>query len=214
MIKINKNIPPNSLVTYQQSPDSSFDDLPSDVKAKLRKALLEEQGYICAYCMTKLEDDPSKTKIEHYVSRNNNIALQLSYQNLLVVCKGNEGSSEREQTCDTKKGNKILGIDPQDTTHIQTISYKSTGKIVSSNSNFDDDLNNILNLNYEKGYLVSNRKAALDTIKKHLNIDAGTRTSSELRKLYKKYLDDKNNGGKYQEYIGIILWYLKKKGGF
>ena len=66
--------------------------MPKEVKEKLRTSLLEEQGYICAYCMKKLEDDFSKVKIEHYIARNEE--NQLDYNNLLAVCKGNEGEAK------------------------------------------------------------------------------------------------------------------------
>lgn len=83
MILIRKNRIPSSLVEYKRTDGASFDNLPKDVKDKLRTSLLKEQGYICAYCMKKLEDDSSKVKIEHYVARNEE--NELEYGNLLAV---------------------------------------------------------------------------------------------------------------------------------
>ena len=76
MILIKKNRIPSSLVEYKRTINASFDNLPREVKDRLRTSLLKEQGYICAYCMKKLEDDSSKVKIEHYVARNEENELE------------------------------------------------------------------------------------------------------------------------------------------
>lgn len=217
MIKIKKSSPPPSFVTYSQTSGATFDDMPSQVKSDLRESLLKEQGYICAYCTIKLENKSSKTKIEHYISRKTDINLQLNYSNLFIVCLGNEGCGRGSEyhTCDTKKGSIDLRIDPKIDSHIATISYKSNGEIYSTNSNYDYDLNNILNLNHERGTLISNRKVILDVFKKNcLGARNGLRTRSELKAIHDKYLNDKNSRGWYESYVGIILDCLKKKGKF
>ena len=88
MILIKKNSEPRSLTEYKKTVNSSFDNLPSNVKNDIRESLLKEQGYICAYCMKRIES--SDVKIEHYKARNSE--NELDYKNLLAVCKGNEGS--------------------------------------------------------------------------------------------------------------------------
>ena len=35
-------------------------------KDEIRKNLLEEQHYLCAYCMRRIEDNGRKTSIEHW----------------------------------------------------------------------------------------------------------------------------------------------------
>ncbi|MGL5049053.1 MAG: retron system putative HNH endonuclease [Fusobacteriaceae bacterium] len=214
MIKIKKNSPPLSFLTYSQTPGATFNDMPSQVKSDLREALLIEQGYICAYCTVKLENNALKTKIEHYISRNTNIDLQLDYLNLFIVCLGNEGYKKEFQTCDSKKGSIDLRIDPKIDSHIATIFYKSDGQIHSRNLTYEDDLNKTLNLNHGK-YLAYNRKVALDNFKiKFLGERNGLRTKSQLQNFYNKYLNDKNERGYYEPYVGIILDCLKKKGKF
>ena len=67
MIHIKKSSPPNKFQEFkQQNPQAHFDDMPPDIKAILRQSLLKEQGYLCAYCMSKIRD---KVKIEHYKPR-------------------------------------------------------------------------------------------------------------------------------------------------
>ncbi|MGL5624020.1 retron system putative HNH endonuclease [Cetobacterium sp.] len=215
MIKIKKNPPPLSFTLYLKNQDATFDNMPSQVKSDLRESLLKEQGYICAYCMIKLENDANKTKIEHYISKDEDISKELEYTNLFVVCKGNEGSGNKALTCDTKKGNCKLEVDPKLDAHMATIYYGSDGKIYSSNRIFNHELNKTLNLNYNKGYLISNRKSTLYEFKqKYLNFSKGTRTKSQLKVLYNKYLNDKDSLGYYKPYVGIILHCLKTKGKF
>lgn len=215
MIKIKKTSPPPSFVKYSKTLNASFENMTSRVKNDLRESLLKEQGYLCAYCMIKLENDATKTKIEHYISRKEDMSKELEYSNLFIVCKGNEGSGKELHTCDTKKSSNKLEIDPRLDLHIATIAYKSNGEIYSSNSNYDYDLNQTLNLNNKKGYLISNRKSALNAFKyKYLNYSKGTRTKIELKNLYDKYLLEKETKGFYEPYVGIILYCLKSKGKF
>lgn len=215
MITINKNIHPLSFLEYSKTQYATFDNMPSSIKNDLRESLLKEQGYICAYCMIKLENNATKTKIEHYISKDEDSSKELEYSNLFVVCKGNEGSGREYHTCDTKKGNILLKIDPKVAGHIATITYSSYGKISSSNLDYESDLNKTLNLNYKNGYLLSNRKSTLDEFKnKCLNSKKGLRTKNELESLYNSYLNSKEISGSYEPYVGIILNCLKTKGKF
>lgn len=208
MIKISKGTPPHSFTTYASQPGATFDDMPTEIKADLRRSLLNEQGYICAYCMTRLEDDPSNTKIEHFISRHEDISKELLYDNLFVVCKGNEGADRKAQTCDTKKANQILTLDPKNNNHISTLNYKSTGIIFSDNKIFDLEINSVLNLNYKYGYLINNRKDTLVTFKKSfLDIFRGTCTKSQLKKIYDNLLIEQPK----KPFLGIILKDLEKK---
>lgn len=208
MIKIEKTSVPKSLIEFQRTLYATFDSLPTEIKSELRASLLKEQGYICAYCMKRIEDF-TKVKIEHYIPRNKD--NELEYWNLLAVCTGNEGSKKDEQTCDTKKGNIPLKIDPQRELDIKTIFYSGTGKIKSSNSIFQKDLDDTLNLNCDKGYLISNRKTTLDTLKKDLHKTLKTLSPQDIQKRYNRYLDKNLSDGKYTEYVGILLWYLKRR---
>ncbi len=64
MIHIQKSNSPKKFQEFKlQNPQAHFDDMPTEVKDTLRQSLLEEQGYLCAYCMNRIRD---KIKIEHY----------------------------------------------------------------------------------------------------------------------------------------------------
>ena len=209
MIHIKKSSPPNKFQEFkQQNPQAHFDDMPLDIKVALRKSLLEEQGYLCSYCMSKIRD---KVKIEHYEPRN--LQNELDYSNLLAVCTGNSAGNQREyQHCDTKKGNKHLHINPQNVDHIKQISYRSDGTIYAKdNDDFNADLNFTLNLNDEHGYLKANRKKALDVLKRKILSNFGDKVvgCAFAEKLLKTYLS-KNRSGELTPYCGILIDYLTR----
>ena len=215
MIHIQKNSPPSEFINFiRQTPQIHFDDIPSDIKEILRKSLLEEQGYLCAYCMSRIDNDHSTTKIEHYRARDNN--NELDYSNLLAVCTGNSfgkiDGSYKHQHCDTRKGEKSLNIDPQNAEHIAMIDYKSDGTIFSrTNPQFNDDFNKILNLNDDNGYLKFNRKTALRKFQEKIHNDFKDKTAkvNYLKKALNFY--SSLHDGRRTEYCGIILHYIEKK---
>lgn len=212
MLLIKKNSPPKEFVTYAQQEGARFDDMPSDVKNILRHALLEEQGYVCAYCMRRIgvDEKSNKVKIEHYCARSS--SNELDYNNLLAVCKGNEGEPKRKQSCDTHKGNQVLHIDPQKQRDIATIRYKRKGVIESSDTEFKKDLYDVLNLNAQEGYLISNRREALEKFRNSISKKLGERsaTHEDWRRFAKVIKDD---NGRYIPYAGIVLWYINGKLG-
>ena len=208
MIHINKNSEPDAFRRYHNSNFARFDDMPGEVKSELRKSLLNEQGYICAYCMSRIKEDDA-VKIEHYQARN--ASNELIYTNLFAVCNGNEGQRREYQICDTRKGQEILRINPLHESDIRTISYKTDGTIWSSNTDFDTDLNHILNLNCENTYLKANRKAAIDAIVKRLTrLKPGESAENLLRRLKVMY-EAKDAQGEYKPYVGAILWCINKR---
>lgn len=209
MIHIKKGVPPRTFTDFTlHNPNLHFDDMPSEVKQALREALLQEQGHLCAYCMSRIDADNSK--IEHYIPRNAD--NELDYKNLLAVCRGNEGQPRRAQHCDTRKGNAIVHIDPQQEEHIAQLSYKSDGTIFAKcKSDFENDLNEILNLNDESGYLKYNRKQALNALKVYIHKHLGDKTASAafLRRVLEHYKT--KSEGNLTPYCGILIDYLKQR---
>lgn len=53
----------HELLEFESNINGTFPNLPSELKSKLLKALLEEQGYVCAYCMQKI--NTNSATIEH-----------------------------------------------------------------------------------------------------------------------------------------------------
>ena len=210
MLFIRKSKLPDEFVEFNaKNPSAHFDDMPSEVKDSLRNSLLSEQGHLCAYCMCRISPEYSKMKIEHYKPRDPD--NELDYRNLLEVCTGNEGEPFEHQHCDTRKRNSSLHLNPQNEAHINQIYYEPDGTIYSRNSQFDSELNLILNLNDSYSHLKNNRKQALDALKRKIRDKYPDKAAPAhfLQSLLDFYREPCE--GRFEPYCGILFEYLQRK---
>lgn len=219
MVNIEKQQAPESLIQYRSAAirdygqelenDHIFDNYRN--KNELRLSLAEEQGYLCAYCMSRLSQDLSNTKIEHCRSQTDYPSEKLNYTNLLLCCKGNEkkGQKQTDLHCDSKKGGKSFSYNPAELPNNmdKLIQYKRDGRICSIDMDLDNEINTLLNLNYSR--LKMNRKNALDSIFIILDSKRGTRTSAEIKRLIRS-IGTRDADGKNNPYLGILLYRLRK----
>lgn len=235
MLLIKKGREPASLTKYRKTkgaPPPCYDSAPAEVKNDIRKALLRDQGCLCAYCMREIS--VSDMKIEHVRPRSvdylkGNPAGTLDYRrNLLGVCdekryaRGQDGEmlDKKYFTCDAKKDQGMepehytpLAVDPTNPKHIGSISYRTaSGAIFSSIPEIDADLNGRLNLNCEKQCLPQNRREVWEKLRDHLKEEMGKGdwSAGKLEKFLKNY-SSVDGEGKLPEYAGIVLWYIRKK---
>lgn len=141
---------------------------------ELQTNLLEEQGYLCCYCMVLINE--KNVTVEHFVPKSKKGDWSLSYSNLLACCKGNnvdEKGNNFQHCGDNKSEEKLEQIpnpsDP-DSRLNQIIDYNSSGEVIL-NKGFEQqlsqnvlmeylvDLNKTLNLNNE--FLKKARKEEL-----------------------------------------------------
>ena len=210
MILIEKQSEPEEWKKIRRSPNPDFN---SADKTALRKSLLQEQGYLCAYCMRRIRDDgKTPIRIEHYEARNPENTFD--YKNLLAVCSGGERKNEKNDperyTCDKKKQNGKLTIDPQNKADMETISYDLRGRIISNNKQFQKELDEVLNLNDSNGYLIRNRAAAISPIRTKLSKCGPGQDVLLMLNKWKEKFSKKNDSGEYEEYVGIIRWYIER----
>lgn len=207
MLLIKKGREPNSLTEYRKKAYATYEGCR---KEDIRKNLLAEQGYLCAYCMRRINEN--NTRIEHWYPESSLDEVEkLNYNNMLGVCMRSEGMEERFATCDAKKGDKLMALDPRRADHIQTIAYSSTtGKISSTDPDLNHDLNETLNLNCTAQLLPQNRKAALDRVYKQLKSAkrTGTWTSADVAPIRRLY--ESGSNGVLPEYAGIVRWWLRR----
>ena len=216
---------PSSLAQYRAScskeeleNSKKYETAPQNVLKDLREQLLEEQGYICCYCMSRIDID--YTKIEHFKPRSLFRRNQLDYSNLFIACCGkkidkkefkscktpNKKYLQKEFYCDTKKDNKILNYINLLSIVEQNITYQKDGLISSENEGINQELNQTLNLNYED--LKRNRKDTLNQLIIELNKNNWT---IPILKLNLKRYQTKNLNGKYRPYCEMIVYFLNKK---
>lgn len=203
MRKITKSKEPKEWTKYRLTPNTNYQSIP-----ELRLSLLEEQGYICAYCMRRIphKDGNSNedSRIDHILSRENHPDKKLDYQNMVICCPG---AISEDFHCDKSKGEKDITFSLFNDSLVQTIKYHTkSGKIESSNSTWNTEINDILNLNNKK--LKVNRQEALNGVIESLT---GKHWKSvDIRKKLIEW-DSKNKKGMFKPYCGIIVWYLNKK---
>ena len=209
MIRITRGREPREWTEYRTTPGVGYQAIP-----ELVEALLKEQGYICAYCMRRV---PCKDKIanedhrvEHILSRDNHGDKELDYRNMVVCCPGHIGN---EDHCDRLKGRQDVSFSPFDMDFIHTLSYRTDGEIVSSDEQYNTEINKVLNLNTP--LLKENRKKTWDGVRQALAKQAGNKPwkRSVLEKLLGKYNSMRSRDGKQQyiPYCGIVIYFLEKK---
>ena len=147
MRSIHKGAEPPTLAQHRQMPHCDYDNFQD--KDILRRALVTEQRELCCYCMGRIRAAGNAMKIEHWLCQAYHSTEQLNYKNLLGACLGGEGQPGNKQHCDTRKGNKALIWNPADPSHhIESrVRYELNGSIHGDGATFDDQLNDVLNLN-------------------------------------------------------------------
>jgi uncharacterized protein (TIGR02646 family) len=96
MRTIVKGREPASLVEYRSGRGATYENYWD--KDTLRTQLVDEQGGLCCYCLSRIRAEHGKMKIEHWHSQDKYSAEQLTYSNMLGACMGNEGKLARDRT--------------------------------------------------------------------------------------------------------------------
>lgn len=219
MIEIKKGREPVKLLRYRQQDGASYEQMDKEVKEELLEKLLEEQGHICAYCMRRIPErralptSVASVTIEHWFPRNpeskEDIGQDLNYRNMFAVCSGNRGCGNKEGlTCDARRGNEPIKVNPCDADTLRGITYMSSGRIQSSDPEINEDINERLNLNSESISLPENRKQVLQALIDNVRKKCGTRDIS----LYcrRKLEQIRDAGDPKMPYVGIMIWWLEK----
>lgn len=203
MRKINKNPEPKEWTSYRLTPGADYKAIP-----ELRRALLEEQGYICAYCMRRIPVKDSNSnetsRIEHILCRGKHDDEKLHYTNMVVCCPG---AINHHFHCDKSKDENDVTFDLFSDYFFTTLSYQSKdGKISSSNKEYNSQMNQLLNLN--NPLLMENRHSTLKGVIGYL--DKKGWSIANISRMIDRW-DNKDVEGCYKEYCGIVVWFLKKK---
>jgi len=203
---IKKRREPISLKQYRATPGSNYDDYRD--KDDLCQALLEEQGFICCYCMQRIK--PKTAHIEHWKPLSLYPGRQLDYHNLLAVCDGNGGNPRHLQHCDRSKEDKEITVDPTKPGCEKHVKFSAGGNVYSDHEKIEEELNTVLNLNHQT--LRNNRKTILDIAIR--NFTAVKRDTAWSRTFLEKEIhkwESLSADGKYEPYCRIVVCYLEKK---
>lgn len=210
MRQIRKGAEPPNLTAYRQMPGCNYEDYRE--KEELRNALVAEQGGICCYCMGRIESVWGSMKIEHWRSQAGYPAEQLNYNNFLGGCVGGEGMPVHLQHCDTSKGNADLEWNPANPAHrIETrITYALDGTIHAHDVGFDQQLNEVLNLNLP--HLKNNRKGVLTGLLEWWKAEKNRLHAPPTKERIEREIEYRTNGrGNFLPYCQVAVWWLREK---
>ena len=161
MRRIVKQREPAELIAHRNTQVGvDYDNAP---KEPMRKALLAEQEGLCAYCMKQI--DVGAMKIEHHTAQTVDATGALDWSNLLGVCEGGAKGPRTLQTCDTRKGNAALSLNPTYERIERQVTYNTNGALVASNASEQHEADVILGLN-----TADPRRARESTLDAFLNV--------------------------------------------
>ena len=205
---ITKSQEPVSLMAHRQTAYGDYYNY--GPKDDLRHALVREQRGLCCYCMGRIRSERASMKIEHWKCRARYPGEQLKYQNLLGACLGNAGPPAHEQHCDTRKRDRDLKWNPADRTHhIETrVRYHLDGSIHADDTDFDGQLNGVLNLNL--GVLKNHRKGVYDALGQWWRSQR-KRGRVPRQRLERQKARHDPQFGDLAPYVQVAVWLLEQK---
>jgi uncharacterized protein (TIGR02646 family) len=224
---IQKGKPPKALTEYAAEPvGTSYADMPEPVKQAIREALAEEQGHLCAYCMSRIHPDAASMKNDHLAAQRpergastGGAKLALSYSNMVGVCKGGEGRPYHEQHCDTHKRNTAISVNPIDASsgweramfyeEDATPTYEPSYLIHSRHAAHEKDVSQTLNLNVAS--LGIARWSAIKAVVGRLSrTHPGPWTRAVVEREIRRY-EQRDDQGRFAPFCEAIVFYLRKR---
>lgn len=204
MRAITKGGEPACLAAHREQEFSDYANYQG--KPVLRASLVSEQRGICCYCMSRIAPNGQQMKIEHWRGQTAYPELQLSYQNLLGACHGNEGEPLVNQHCDTRKGGRDFMVNPAAMPEEigAGIRYLTNGEIRSDHQQLDQEIDEVLGLNVAG--LKNNRKSALDVVLQWLQ---AIRPDDNQIEAQITKIDDGTS--ELNPFAPVAVWFLKRK---
>ena len=190
--------------------------------SELRTQLLQEQGYICCYCMKRIPQTLSdeqihknfpSSKIAHILSQEKHPDQELNYHNLLIACNGNHGQPLKIQTCDTFQRKEDFHFNPSGRRNIEElIKYTGLGEIFSDDEKLNTELNEVLNLNtYDQKRM---RAEIYKFYNEMIILEWKRRKGKEIRRRFynaEKQKLLKKSDGKFPEFCMVGVYLLNKR---
>ena len=195
-------------------------------KDEIKRTLIEEQHGICAYCMARIKED--SMTIEHWQPLSKGKKYALDYKNFAgCCCGGRPKGSNNELCCDAAKEDKAITISPWNKEHMDKIKYTTEGRVVFDGENPEifKDINYTLKLNGELDSegnmlhdtwtrLVENRRRQYRKFSEIMHRMNGNKYSQErIVAELKKCIKNLESQEEYEEYVGVLLYFMRRKVG-
>lgn len=188
MSYIEKSPVPLCLEELGRDPSHGYSDLKGECLDITRKLLKEDQKGLCAYCQRSLHP---VLRIEHWVPQSIAPDLSLKYSNFLAVCSGrgyiNKMVGTHISFCEDFRKDSPLTFNPLLPAHMDTITYNSENRIVSSDAVLHREFRAVLNLNceflclerakvFERKLLMIIREGQLHNLSKKVTLEKAKRS--------------------------------------
>jgi len=200
--------------------EENYNDMP---RKELRKALVINQGGLCAYCMSRIHNDEGRisdsgyVNIEHIIPENTPIIRKgynsnTDVKNMLGVCNGNRPDrDDKNKHCDASRGGRTICVNPYNEAQMKTIRYLSDGTICSTDERVNQELNEVLQLNSNCNSLKRNRQTSyrkLTEMVRSMCDDKGIK-QAQLNRLRNLFCQ-KDERGVYREFVGVYEYWLDR----
>lgn len=149
-------------------PDNAEKGIKYYSKKQLKDEILDEQGFICAFCMNKLENNYQCT-LDHLKPKSANPTENtFDYYNLLAVCEGKNPLTKPLKDdlrhCNNKKEDKLIEISPLELDCEEKFIFDAVGNIYPKIETDQASINTIKILGLDSIYMVNLRKDAIERI--------------------------------------------------
>lgn len=220
MRRISKRKPGPAKLLKHRKQGGQYADLPREVKEQTRKALLEDQRFLCCYCMRSIHPEKHRVRIEHHESQSSATDRDLDWDNLLAACSGADKTRSRDeddraarriprdrQTCDYRKGDEPIAINPL-TSNVDAIEYLATGRLLHADERLQQDIDERLNLNAP--FLMGARKSARNRLIGDLEAKLGA-TRHWTKEQLTRYLEGLRGKPRLDPFMGVLERELERQ---
>ena len=190
-------------------------------KSLIRDSLIREQHGLCAYCMRRI-DNTSFTTIEYWRPIEIDTEGALDYNNMLGVCDGGRKVNDSNYDechvlcCDASKGKRKITKSPLNLFHMQKIRYSEDGRIYTypRDEILERDINEVLHLNGENNLDTSTRllRSRREAYRAYVRFMEKLSQEKKLSRSYiEKRIEQIESQDVYDEFAGVIIYFLKRK---
>lgn len=228
---VKKGAEPGCLDDLRDTPGADWGSVAGAQKHEMREALCRDQGFVCAYCQSRIapgDDGPGQmAHVEHWETRASAPDKQFHWRNLLGVCQGDieepplehlpppmPGHPETAQVharfhCDNHRGHLP---EAEQELHLRltepfaegSVRFTGAGQVWSDNPGVQTDIK-VLNLNIWR--LVRNRRAAIDFVASQTG---STAKASFLRGMLVR-IEAVDGRGRFLEYSAAMAYLIRRK---
>jgi uncharacterized protein (TIGR02646 family) len=218
MRRIQKSPEPASLAEHRLSSGATYANLPSDTRRELQQRLCQDQGHLCAYCLSRIRAESFGLKIEHFRTQSAHSHKQLQWDNLLGVCYGgttrkkdDEGQPSAQRVplyCESLRGDKELRCNPASAGFEPELHFRylDNGLLQGLSEDARQDLQR-LNLNHHR--LQQNRKVAVHVAMTRLP-KGGEWKVADLQRERERW-SRPGSDGRLPEYSQAVLAFLDRQ---